>query len=137
VPARASVRHTVVATAPRWSEKVVIPNGGHFRQDGRLVHGVAITKTVAAIEEVRPHLTRDPFFIGHQANLPMLRQICQLSGIAADRHLYNIDRFGNCGTSGAPSVLSEQWERFTSADELLLAQVGAGMTAAIAVIHFA
>ena len=58
----------------------------------------------------------------------MLQTSIEKLGITADKHLYNIDRYGNQGAAGAPSVLSENWDRFKSGDLILTAVVGSGLT---------
>ena len=133
---RAWVAETFVETLPRLCEEVVIPAGGHFRQNGRLIQATAITQSVAAIRRAAPAAGESPYFIGHQANLAMLQQICKLGDIPPERHLYNVDRFGNCGTAGTASVLSQHWDRFAGGDAVILNQVGAGITSATAVVKF-
>jgi 3-oxoacyl-[acyl-carrier-protein] synthase-3 len=113
----------------RW-EKVSIPPGEHFRQEGAAVQAFAVKKSVAVVQALRPH-ARQPervYFIGHQANLRMLQTVCGKADIPADRHLFNVDRFGNCGAAGAPSVLSQNWEKFRDGDEIALVCVGAGLS---------
>ena len=136
VPGRASIRHTLHKSDPQGWNKVVIPAAGHLVQDGSAVQNFAIRKTVSIIEELRQHCCRAPYFIGHQANLLMLRSACSRAGVAPESHLYNVDRYGNCGASGAPSVLSENWERFVPGDELLIGVVGAGLTWAGMMMQF-
>lgn len=136
VESRACVLDTWVETLPRLCEQVVIPTGGHFRQNGRLVQATAIAKTVAAIRRAAPVVNAPAYFIGHQANLTMLKQICKLAEVPPERHLFNVDQFGNCGTSGTASVLSQHWERFATGDAVTLHQVGAGFTSATAVVRF-
>ncbi len=110
-------------------QKVIIPTGGHFDQNGPAVQGFAIRKTGECIKDLRSALSGENFwFVGHQANLLMLQSVVSRAGIDSDRHLFNVQDFGNCGAAGAPSVLSQNWERFQTGDEILLAVVGAGLT---------
>ena len=44
----------------------------------------------------------DCYFIGHQANLVALKSVCARSGVPEQRHLYNVDEFGNCGAARRP-----------------------------------
>ncbi len=109
--------------------KVVIPNGGYFDQNGPAVQGFAIRKTGECVKDLRTTLTRDDFwFVGHQANLLMLQSVVSRAGIQPERHLSNVQEFGNCGAAGAPAVVSQNWDRFEAGDEILLAVVGAGLT---------
>ena len=68
------------------------------------------------------------YFIGHQANLRMLTSACEKQGVAPERHLYNVDRYGNQGAAGAPCVLSMNWDRFQAGDIIVVSVVGAGLT---------
>ncbi|MEX2444217.1 MAG: ketoacyl-ACP synthase III [Alkalispirochaeta sp.] len=110
-------------------QKVVIPNGGYFDQNGPAVQGFAIRKTGECVRDLRDSLNRDDFwFVGHQANLLMLQSVVARAGIDPERHLSNVEDYGNCGAAGAPAVVSQNWERFQAGDEILLAVVGAGLT---------
>lgn len=121
---------------PLGWRKVVIPSAGHLTQDGAAVQNFAIRRTVQVIEQLRPSSTGEPYFIGHQANLQMLKSACSRARISPQRHLYNVDRHGNCGAAGAPSVLSEYWNCFGQGDSLVMAVVGAGLTWAGLSIRF-
>ena len=131
IPAPVRVRHSVVHSDPAGWDKVVIPSGGHFIQEGPAVQGFAIRKTVATLNELRALATRDRgalWFIGHQANLMMLNTVCQRAGIEPARHLFNVDEFGNCGAAGAPAVLSQHWDTLPAEAEIALVVVGSGLT---------
>jgi 3-oxoacyl-[acyl-carrier-protein] synthase-3 len=67
-------------------------------------------------------------FIGHQANLLMLQSVQKRLAIPENSHLFNVDRFGNCGAAGAPSVLSQNWEKFGPGHSVLMAALGSGLT---------
>jgi 3-oxoacyl-[acyl-carrier-protein] synthase-3 len=140
VPARAAVRRTTFMSDPSGWDNVVIPTGGFFTQDGPAVQRFAIRRTAAATEELLAKRDADrdvdPWFIGHQANLTMLRSSASRAGVAEERHLYNVDCFGNCGAAGAPGVLSQNWERFAPGDRLALVVVGAGLSWGGALITF-
>ena len=66
----------------------------------------------------------------------MLRSVCARTGIGDSRHLYNVDRFGNCASAGAPSVISERWNDFSPNDRVVVAVVGAGLTWGGALLEF-
>jgi 3-oxoacyl-[acyl-carrier-protein] synthase-3 len=131
IPAPVRIRYSVVHSDPAGWDKVVIPAGGHFIQEGPAVQGFAIRKSVATLHELTAHLARDPnamWFIGHQANLMMLNTVCQRAGVEASRHLFNVDEFGNCGAAGAPGVLSQHWDTLPAQAEIALVVVGSGLT---------
>ena len=58
----------------------------------------------------------------------MLSSVCDRAGIGPERHLSNVEEFGNCGAAGAPSVLSQNWDKFRPGDEVGLVVVGSGLT---------
>jgi 3-oxoacyl-[acyl-carrier-protein] synthase-3 len=140
VPARAVVRRTSFASDPAGWDNVTIPTGGFFVQDGPAVQRFAIRRTAATAEQLLAKrdgdLDVEPWFIGHQANLTMLRSSATRAGVPESRHLYNVDCFGNCGAAGAPGVFSQNWERFSPGDRLALVVVGAGLSWGGALITF-
>ena len=129
VPARARVVRTSIGSDPSGWDKVVIPAGGFFAQDGPAVQRFAILRAGAVLDEMRAHV--DParlHFIGHQANLLMLEAVARRGGIAPERHLYNVDVFGNCGAAGAAGVLSQRWDGLAPGDRVAVAVVGSGLS---------
>lgn len=131
VSAPLRLRHSVLHSQPSSWERVIIPAMGHFCQDGPVVQRFAIRKTVATFKELEGSAgpgRRPPWFIGHQANMLMLQSSCAAAGIEEPQHLFNVDQFGNCGSAGAPSVLSCHWDMFEPGDRIVVALVGAGLT---------
>lgn len=125
------VNQTFIESDPINWKKVSIPSFEHFTQDGPAVQKFAIKKTIATfkkLQESTDYSMADNYFISHQANLTMLNSVCSKLGITSDNHLYNVDRFGNCAAAGAPSVLSENWDRFEAGNKLTVVVVGAGLT---------
>jgi 3-oxoacyl-[acyl-carrier-protein] synthase-3 len=134
-PARCRVAASTMQTDAAGWRKVTIRTGGHLQQDGHAVQNFAIRGMACIVERMRPGA---PFqFVGHQANLPMLRSVCQRTGVEESAHLHNVERFGNCGAAGMPSVLSEHWDTFRAGDTVLAAVVGAGLTSAGLLLEFA
>jgi 3-oxoacyl-[acyl-carrier-protein] synthase-3 len=130
VKARAAFLESNSGTnARRWG-RVTIPPAGHFRQDGHAVQGFAIRRMTESVRSLRtaPKAGKGFRFIGHQANLGALRTVCERTGIPEAEHWFNVDRFGNTGCAGAPSVLSEHWEELRSGDRVAICLVGAGLT---------
>ena len=130
-PAGLRVMNTFMQSNPSGWDKVQTQTGGHFYQDGLSVQKFAIKKTVATfrhLQEQSPVALNDHYFISHQANLTMLKSVCRKLGIADNKHLFNVDEYGNCGAAGAPSVLSQNWDLFKPGDWISLIVVGAGLT---------
>ena len=131
---------TFVTSAPAKYELVQIPVSGEFYQNGAAVQRFAITRTIEVTQEV---LKRNKFsisdvdyLIGHQANLRMLTTAAKKLGIPEEKHLYNVNEFGNQGGAGAPSVLSMNWDKFKDGDLVVVSVVGAGLTWASALLRF-
>lgn len=112
--------------------KVAIPRMGYFRQDGSAVQGFAIRRATDSIRLLQAFYRADNgqrfVFVGHQANLGMLRTVCERAEISEENHWYNVVEFGNTGASGAPAVLSRHWDRLRPGDHVAMALVGGGMT---------
>ena len=75
------------------------------------------------------------WFTGHQANLRMVESAANRLGIPSEKHLYNVHKFGNQGAAGAPSVLSQNWEKFKPGDLVAVSVVGSGLTWASALLR--
>jgi len=130
IPSKTVITHTTMQSNPKKWEAVKIPRLGHFQQDGRAVQSFAIRQSVQCFKDLKQKTDAnvDMYFIGHQANLTMLQSVQSRCALNTDRHLYNIDHFGNTGAAGAPTVLSQNWDTFTSGDTIGLVVVGAGLT---------
>ncbi len=130
VPSRVSIACNAPASAPAECGKIQTPNGGHFRQDGHAVQAFAIRTMCALLSGLRipDDDGEGTYFIGHQANRLALDSVRRRLDIPESKHLFNVDRFGNCGSAGAPSVLSQNWEKFVAGDSVLMAMVGSGLT---------
>jgi 3-oxoacyl-[acyl-carrier-protein] synthase-3 len=149
-PGFATVRGTELASSPAGADKVVVPRAGHFVQEGRQVQVFAIRKTLEGWLRLRdlaeadatgvypgaPGPERALHFVGHQANLRVLENVCERGEIARDRHHHNVEWFGNTAAASAPSVISQRWEKWTDADDVALVGVGAGLTWASALLRF-
>ena len=132
IPSKMRITHTNFSSSPSGFHKVKFPIMRHFTQEGRTVQTFAIKKSNSLIKHFRNLIPEDQiektYFIGHQANHLMLNSICNLSGISNDRHLFNVDKFGNCGAAGAMSVLSMNQDKLKRNDLLILGVVGAGLS---------
>lgn len=130
-PSPFKISYTTLSSDPAGWSNVVNPVGQYFSQNGHAVQKFAIQKTRGLIKNILTHAGIEDsnyYFIGHQANLTMLQAVCRKYNIAPQRHLFNVDKFGNCAAAGAPSVLSQHWGEFEAGDKIVLAVVGAGLT---------
>jgi 3-oxoacyl-[acyl-carrier-protein] synthase-3 len=118
-------------SSPAGNDKVLIPREGHFAQDGRTVQMFAIKKTALLYNALRDEYEtpdRRLHFIGHQANLRMLEAVCKRCDIAPDRHHSNAEWYGNTGAASSGSVLSQNWDKWGTDDDVAIVGVGAGLT---------
>jgi 3-oxoacyl-[acyl-carrier-protein] synthase III len=132
VPSRATFVEARSGTKASAWEKVVIPKGGHFNQDGHAVQGFAIRRMTDSVKRLLSHngTKKDGrfLFIGHQANLLALKTVCERASIGEKNHWYNVDMLGNTGCAGAPGVLSARWDALQHGDKVAICLVGAGLT---------
>jgi 3-oxoacyl-[acyl-carrier-protein] synthase III len=75
-------------------------------------------------------------FVGHQANLRVLEQVCERCAIPAALHHANVELHGNAGGASAPSVLSMEWEKWQPQDDVAVSVVGGGLTWARGLVRF-
>ncbi len=131
---RWKVTETFLRGDPAGADKVKVPRIGFFQQNGPAVQAFAVkraSETYAALLET--HKARggnagNLTFVGHQANLRMLEAVTKRCEIPGERHFFNVDRRGNTGAAGAPSVLSEHWDDASLGDHVALCVVGSGLT---------
>jgi 3-oxoacyl-[acyl-carrier-protein] synthase-3 len=131
VPGRARVLGTSLESRPSGGESVVVPRTGHFAQDGRAVQAFAIRQTIGCFERMRAAHAREDrpvHFVGHQANLRMLENVCNRCEIPPERHHSNVEWYGNTGAASSASVLSMAWEKWQAQDDVAVVGVGAGLT---------
>jgi 3-oxoacyl-[acyl-carrier-protein] synthase III len=129
VPSASTVRCVELKSEPALWNKITIRPGGVFGQDGSAVRSLAVRRLVATLANVRAAGGLEgEYFIGHQANLRTLEWVCRRMNVGVQRHLYNVDSFGNCGAAGAPSVISQNWNSFKPGDAVAICVVGSGVT---------
>jgi 3-oxoacyl-[acyl-carrier-protein] synthase-3 len=142
VPSRVRVVETSLASNPAGHRAVTIPRSGHFAQDGNSVQRFAIRTTSATLAALLPAARERTLrtngrvrFVGHQANATMLDAVARRASIDSDDHWLNIERYGNTGAAGAPTVLSQHWDGLADGDTVLVVVVGAGLTWASATLE--
>ncbi|MCA9732316.1 MAG: ketoacyl-ACP synthase III [Deferribacteres bacterium] len=131
VPGPAQIDFSTLTSSPAGWDKVVVHRMHHFTQEGKTVQTFAIKRTIRLYREIEEKFgaSHDKlYFISHQANLRMLESVCSRCNIPDDLHLYNVDKFGNTGATGAPTVLNQNWSKFKPGDAVALIVVGAGLS---------
>jgi 3-oxoacyl-[acyl-carrier-protein] synthase-3 len=136
---RARILGSAIGSRPSAGAKVVVPRLGFFAQEGRAVQTFAIRQTAEGYEALRARYECDArtlHFVGHQANLRMLENVCQRCGIQSERHHSNVEWYGNTGAASSASVVSMAWEKWSPRDDVAVVGVGAGLTWGSYLIRF-
>jgi len=110
-----------------------------FVERGPSLCNQLIRQTGLCLEALRAEYAQPPrpfHFIGHQANLRMLENVCRRGDVPAELHHSNVEWYGNTGAAGSGSVVSMQWEKWTPHDDVAIVGVGAGLTWASYLLRF-
>lgn len=101
-------------------------------QDGRNVYKNAVTDMLESSIEVmqRNNLSVEEvdWFIPHQANLRIIEAVGSRLGIANEKVLVNIEKYGNTSAASIPLCLDEYKDRLKKGDRVILTAFGAGFT---------
>ncbi len=103
-------------------------------QDGKSVFKVAVVGMADASAEImrRNNLTSDDvaYLVPHQANLRIIDACRERMGLAPEKVMINIGRYGNTTAATIPLCLSEWWQcgRLKRGDNVVLSSFGAGYT---------
>lgn len=66
------------------------------------------------------------YFIGHQANMRILKNVASRLNMDEDKILSNIEELGNTGSASAVLVFAQNYQKFTSGDLICLSVFGGG-----------
>jgi 3-oxoacyl-[acyl-carrier-protein] synthase-3 len=107
----------------------------HFvKQDGQTVFKFAVRNTEEACRRILDRNKIKPgdidLFVSHQANRRIIMSAADKLGVAPEKIVINIERFGNTTAGTIPLALNDAVEegRLKRGDLVLLASVGAGFT---------
>jgi 3-oxoacyl-[acyl-carrier-protein] synthase-3 len=115
----------------------------YVKQDGKTVFKFAVRKTEEISRRILERNNLTPadldFFISHQANKRIIEAATEKLGIAPEKTLVNIDRFGNTTAATIPLALNDAVcsGRLKKGDLVLLASVGAGFTVGAVLLRWA
>lgn len=108
--------------------------------DGRDVFINACKYLIKALENVtsKDGLTiKDlDYVITHQANMRIVSQVAQQSGLAEEKFLNNIQELGNTGSASCAIVLAQNWDKFKKGDKVGLTVFGGGYSCGAFTIEF-
>lgn len=139
-PGRAKVSYTTFGTAPEGAMDVMVPRTGYFTQNGSRVHRFAVKRMTELLREcqtrVGPEQAPELAFVGHQANLTMIKSVARRCKIDPTHHWYNIDIFGNQASAGAPTVISQRWDEISDGQRIACVVVGSGLSWSTVLLEF-
>ncbi len=110
-----------------------VDEGMHFlHQDGRQVFKFAVTRMADVCMEVMEQngLTNDDvqYLVPHQANQRIIDATAKRMGLADEKVMLNIDRYGNTTAATIPLCLFDWEEELERGDGLILTAFGGGFT---------
>jgi 3-oxoacyl-[acyl-carrier-protein] synthase-3 len=134
VPAGGSRRPANAETVAGGEHYLKMAGQEVFRRAVRIVvdsASIALERAGVTVDDIR-------WFAPHQANIRIIDAAGQRLGIASERTLVNIDRYGNTSAASIPLVLTEAADdgRLRDGDLVLLSGFGAGLTWGSAVLRW-
>ncbi|MFD6877374.1 MULTISPECIES: beta-ketoacyl-ACP synthase III [unclassified Streptomyces] len=114
---------------------ITIPkNGAYLTMDGPEVYKRAVTTMAESARSVAGRVGWDladiDAFIGHQANIRILKAVAKRLGLPPERVISNIENVGNTAAASIPLALADAAAagRIKEGDKLLLTAFGGGLT---------
>lgn len=108
--------------------------GGISMPNGRDVFMYAVKYMQYALEKNLEDaaLSKDDitYFITHQANMRIVKQLARMMDQPMDRFLNNIQQLGNTGSASAPLVLAQHQDELKKSDTVALMVFGGGYSCA-------
>jgi 3-oxoacyl-[acyl-carrier-protein] synthase-3 len=107
---------------------------GYIQMNGREVFKFATRVLVSSANDLleRCELTIDDVdvYVPHQANVRIINHAVQKLGIAPERVVVNVDRYGNTSSGSVPLALADAQAagRLTEGELVLMTGMGAGLT---------
>ena len=113
--------------------KLNLPHGGIQMPFGKDVFTYACTYIAQNTEKIladNGYGVKDlSYFIGHQANMRILKNVAHRLGLPEKKSLSNIERMGNTGSASALLVFAMNDDRFESGDLVCMSVFGGGYSA--------
>lgn len=123
------------------SEDTVKNKQHYLYQDGKSVFKFAVSNMADASAEImkRNQLAEDDikYLIPHQANKRIIDATANRMGIAANKVLMNIERYGNTTAATLPLLLHDYESSLQKGDNLVFAAFGGGFTWGAAYVKWA
>jgi 3-oxoacyl-[acyl-carrier-protein] synthase-3 len=124
------------------SEEVLREKRCFIKMKGNETFKIAVKSMEEATKEAldvnKLNMDDVDLFIPHQANMRILNAVSQRLGLAREKLMINLDRFGNTSAASIPLALDEAVRegRIHKGNVILLAAFGAGLTWASAVVRW-
>jgi 3-oxoacyl-[acyl-carrier-protein] synthase III len=140
--ARGRVGPVLLQSDPAGAELIMLERGGHIRMRGPETFRAAVkclaAATVQALESDGLDLDDIDLFVYHQANSRIIRAVGERLGLAPERVVDYVERFGNSSTATLPIALSvaEREGRLRPGDRVLLGAFGGGFTWGAATVQW-
>ncbi len=114
------------------SKETVEKKQHYVFQDGKTVYKYAVSGMADVSEKIleRNNLTKDDvdWLVAHQANKRIIDATASRIGLAEEKVLVNIHRYGNTTSGTLPLLLSDFEKQFKKGDNLIFAAFGGGFT---------
>jgi 3-oxoacyl-[acyl-carrier-protein] synthase-3 len=110
-----------------------VDNDMHYvYQEGQVVFKYAVSRMADVSVEImeRNHLTKDmvAWLVPHQANIRIIEAVGNRMGLAPEKVMVNIQKYGNTSAGTIPLCLCEWESRLKKGDNIILTAFGAGFT---------
>lgn len=110
-------------------------------QDGKTVFKYAVSEMTASTQKIieRNHLSSEEinYLVPHQANKRIIDATAKQLGLAEDKVLMNIERYGNTTAATIPLLLYDYEQQLACGDKILFAAFGGGFTWGAAYLRWA
>jgi len=114
------------------SHETVDKNWHYVYQEGQAVFKVAVSKMADVSVEImkRNNLDTDSnlWLVPHQANMRIIEAVARRMGLAKEKVMINIEKYGNTTAATIPLCLWEWENQLKKGDNLILAAFGGGFT---------
>ncbi|OIP83893.1 MAG: 3-oxoacyl-ACP synthase [Porphyromonadaceae bacterium CG2_30_38_12] len=114
------------------SHETIDRNEHGIYQEGQNVYKHAVTNMAGVSGDLmdKNNLKGEDiaWLIPHQANLRIIDAVISRTGVAPEKAIINIDRFGNTSAASIPLCMWESEKKFKKGDNLILTAFGAGFT---------
>jgi 3-oxoacyl-[acyl-carrier-protein] synthase-3 len=110
-----------------------IKNGQHFvHQEGKTVFKYAVSNMADASEKImlKNHLKEEDiqWLVPHQANTRIIEATARRVGVAREKVMMNIHKYGNTTSATLPLLLADYETQLKKGDNLIFAAFGGGFT---------